>query len=281
MARMPRVRAVISQNPTAVEQNFEKAEDIEATEQRTALVDSTHNSKASLHIGAQREVDGSEKEKTHADKKSTGLKSLFRVLVRYSTGADYMLQICGFIAACAAGSTLPLMTIVFGSSVNKFNAFGAGDLSSSALYHEVARLGLWFLYLFLARFFLIYIHTICFGFTATRATKALRHDFLKSLLRQDIAYLDTCSPGTIASTVSNNADVVENTLSEKVGGFVFVLSMIVSAFVVALTRQWKLTLVTGTSLPAIVAGFGLTFALGMINHSCLTRYLLTNLRCKD
>ncbi|KNG52743.1 multidrug resistance protein 1 [Stemphylium lycopersici] len=194
-------------------------------------------------------------------KKSTGFRSLFRVIIRYSSAPDIALHSCGFLAACVAGSTLPLMTIVWGSSVDKFNAFGAGHLSSSAMYDEVTKLGLWFLYLFIARLFLIYTYTICFGFAATRATRRFRHDFLKSLLRQDVAYLDTCSPGTIASTVSNNADVVENTLGERVGGLVFVLSMIISAFVVAFTRQWKLTLVTGTSLPAIIAGFGLTFAL--------------------
>lgn len=208
--------------------------------------------------------------------KSTGFRSLFRVLVRYSSTPDIALQLCGFLAACVAGSTLPLMTIVWGSSVDQFNAFGASRSSSSAMYDEVTKLGLWFLYLFIARLFLIYIYTICFGFAATRATRRFRQDFLKSLLRQDVAYLDTYSPGAIASTVANNADVVENTLGERIGGLVFVLSMIISAFVVALTRQWKLTLVTGTSLPAIIAGFGLTFALGITHHFTFLYHKIAN-----
>lgn len=214
-------------------------------------------------------------------KKSTGLASLFRVLIQYSSTTEYLLHAGGFVSACIAGSTLPLMTIVWGSSVDKFNAFGAGHLSGSAMYDEVQKLGLWFLYLFIARLVLIYIYTICFGFAATRATRALRKDFLKSLLRQDVAYLDTCSPGTIASTVSNNADVVENTLGERVGGLFFVLSMIVSAFVVAFTRQWKLAFVTGTSLPAIMLGFGLTFALGIVHCGHLIKLILMDSRCQN
>jgi ATP-binding cassette subfamily B (MDR/TAP) protein 1 len=219
-------------------------------------------------MGEKSENNAQRQDEDEAAKKSPGFGSLFRVIIRYSSITDIILLSCGFFAACVAGSTLPLMTIVWGSSVDKMNAFSAGHLSSSAMYAEIRKMGLWFLYLFIARLALIYIYTICFGFSATRATRALRQDFLKSLLRQDVTYLDTCSPGTIASTVSNNADVVENTLGERVGGLVFVLSMIVSAFVVAFTRQWKLTIVTGTSLPAIIAGFGLTFALGMNYPIC-------------
>lgn len=77
---------------------------------------------------------------------------------------------------------------------------------------------------------------VCFGISGIRATRICREDFIKSLIRQDVAFLDSCSPGTVATTVSNNADLVENRGTE-VGALVQAMSMFVAAFVVAFSRQ--------------------------------------------
>jgi ATP-binding cassette, subfamily B (MDR/TAP), member 1 len=50
-------------------------------------------------------------------------------------------------------------------------------------------------------------------------------------------------------------------LSEKVGVIIQGLAMLVSAFIVAFTFAWKLTLVTATTLPAAVIAVGITIAL--------------------
>ncbi len=50
-------------------------------------------------------------------------------------------------------------------------------------------------------------------------------------------------------------------LAEKVGVIVQGLAMLTSAFIVAFTTGWKLTLVTATTLPAAVLAVGITIAL--------------------
>jgi ATP-binding cassette, subfamily B (MDR/TAP), member 1 len=50
-------------------------------------------------------------------------------------------------------------------------------------------------------------------------------------------------------------------LSEKVGVIIQGLAMLISAFIVAFTFAWKLTLVTATTLPAAVIAVGITIAL--------------------
>lgn len=50
-------------------------------------------------------------------------------------------------------------------------------------------------------------------------------------------------------------------LSEKVGVIIQGLAMLTSAFIVAFTTGWKLTLVTATTLPAAVIAVGITIAL--------------------
>jgi ATP-binding cassette, subfamily B (MDR/TAP), member 1 len=107
----------------------------------------------------------------------------------------------------------------------------------------------------------VYIHTTCFTITATRATRAIRQDFIRALIRQDISYFDSCTPGSVATSISTNADLVQAGLSEKVGVAVQAIAMLTAAFVVAFTKQWKLTLVTATTLPAAVIAVGITVAL--------------------
>jgi ATP-binding cassette, subfamily B (MDR/TAP), member 1 len=50
-------------------------------------------------------------------------------------------------------------------------------------------------------------------------------------------------------------------LAEKVGVIIQGLAMLISAFIVAFTTGWKLTLVTATTLPAAVTAVGITIAL--------------------
>lgn len=126
---------------------------------------------------------------------------------------------------------------------------------------------LYLLYLFIGRFLLVYIHSTCFGLVGIRVTKAFRVDFIRSTLRQDVSFIDNCSPGTVSSTISNSADMVENGSTEKVGSLIQNISMFIAAFVVTFTRQWKLTLVTATTLPVLFIGFKITFGLGETLYS--------------
>ena len=61
-------------------------------------------------------------------------------------------------------------------------------------------------------------------------------------------------------------DTVENGITEKIGSLIQAISMLVAGFVVAFTQQWKLTLVTATTLPVLLAGFYITFSMGKLSR---------------
>lgn len=153
------------------------------------------------------------------------------------------------------------MTLVFGRLVNTFNGWAAGTVTPDDLRASVNHFALYFVYLFIAKFSTVYIHTCCFNLTATRATRNIRYAFIKALLRQDISYFDNCSPGSVATQISNNADTIQTGLGEKVGVAIQGVSMLISAFVVAFISGWKLTLVTATTLPAVVIAITITVVL--------------------
>ena len=107
----------------------------------------------------------------------------------------------------------------------------------------------------------VYIHTSLFTITATRATRKVRLQYIRNTMRQDITYFDTCSPGSVATKTSTNANLVQGGLAEKVGTTIQGISMLASAFVVAFSIQWKLSLVVSASIPAVVLAVFVTITM--------------------
>ncbi|KAL4796601.1 P-loop containing nucleoside triphosphate hydrolase protein [Aspergillus venezuelensis] len=181
-----------------------------------------------------------------------GKTAYFRVW-GYSALHDHALRAFGLLAAIGCGAALPLMTLVLGTLVDNFNDWGAGKLSPSEFRGRVSQNALYFTYLFVAIFILSSVNATCLRYTATRCVKALRQDFIRSILRQDVAYFETCLPGTVATILANNADLIEIGLGEKLGIAVEGAAQLVAAFAVAFSRHWKLTLVVSATLPIAIA----------------------------
>lgn len=84
--------------------------------------------------------------------------------------------------------------------------------------------------------------------TALRTTKALRIDFARQTLRQEIAYFDSPTT-TISSQVTTNATHVNQGISEKMGLIIQGASTFITAFIVAFAVHWKLTLIVVGIVP--------------------------------
>ena len=87
----------------------------------------------------------------------------FRELFRFATRLDRILILIAVGCAIAAGTTLPLMTIIFGSLVNSFTGFLAVDpatglpaptVTPDEFQGKVNHLTLYFVYLFIASFWI-------------------------------------------------------------------------------------------------------------------------------
>ncbi|TIA38173.1 multidrug resistance protein, partial [Aureobasidium pullulans] len=177
---------------------------------------------------------------SYADKKSCGLYAI------------------SLLTAAAAGTTLPIMEIVFGKFVTAFNGFAAGTLSSAEYIERVEDFTLYFIYLFVAKFGLVYVHSICASIAAIRTTKALRIHYLETLLRRDMTFFDSKEGGSPSSKVTTNGNLINNGISDKLSLTVQCVSTFVSAFVVALVTQWKLALICTCILPIIVLTMAVT-----------------------
>ncbi|KAF1996279.1 multidrug resistance protein 14 [Amniculicola lignicola CBS 123094] len=182
------------------------------------------------------------------------MSSYFK-LWSFATNLDVFLRCLAAIAAAGSGTAEPLMAIIFGNLVNIFN--GKTPVSPEQFRHDINRNALLLFCLFVGKFACVYVAAVMFNFTSTRMTSKIRLRYLQTVLHQPISYFDKVSPGTIATSLSNDTNVVQVALSEKLGVIFQVLSMILCSFIIAFTRSWKLTLVTATVVPYMVLSTGL------------------------
>ncbi|KAK5122831.1 hypothetical protein LTR85_003746 [Meristemomyces frigidus] len=192
-------------------------------------------------------VDKDEKEK----EKEGGVKDYFRIF-QYADRLDVLLYCIALTGAAAVGAALPLMTLVFGSSTATFNDYAVGQGGARQFTARIDHLVLYFVYLFVARFVIGYIGTLCICIAATRTTRNLRKAFLESLLRQEVWHFDREGNGSPATQVTSNGNRVNQGIAEKLYTLVQGISLFFSAYIVALAVQWKLALIVMSIVPAII-----------------------------
>jgi ATP-binding cassette subfamily B (MDR/TAP) protein 1 len=96
------------------------------------------------------------------------------------------------------------MTLVFGSSTASFTNHATGQDDSQQFTRNINHLILYFVYLFVARFVIGYVATLCICTAAARTTCALRKAFLDKLLRQEISHFDKEGSGSAATQVTTS-----------------------------------------------------------------------------
>lgn len=115
-----------------------------------------------------------------------------------------------------------------------------------------------------------YLHHQPFvSIAAIRTTKALRYDFIKHVLRQNVAYFDSDEAASVTTQATSNGNNVNNGISEKLTLTIQGVSTFVSAFVVAFAVQWKLTLITISIVPTIIVVTAVSIGIDTKNENKL------------
>ncbi|KAL2199172.1 P-loop containing nucleoside triphosphate hydrolase protein [Corynascus similis CBS 632.67] len=170
----------------------------------------------------------------------------FRVFT-YATKWDFLMMAAAAIASIGAGTTMPLMNVVFGKLIGEFNAWSSpGAADATEFSSTINRMALYMFALFISRFGLNYINKFCFRLIGIRMSAAIRLHYLRSLFGQTVHVLDSMPSGTAASTITSTANTLQLGISEKLGTFLEFFSTIVAAIIVAFTFSWSLTLVTAS-----------------------------------
>ncbi|KFY45703.1 hypothetical protein V494_00829 [Pseudogymnoascus sp. VKM F-4513 (FW-928)] len=150
----------------------------------------------------------------------------------YGKPWDFVFLAAGAAAAMGAGITLPLMNIVFGNLIGDFS--NAAGLSAATMSEVLAGA----------------INK------NTQVPKTVSQDYLRALFKQSISELDKLPAGLAAQTITGGANTLQIGITDKLGTLLQFSAMILSAFIVAFTYSWQLTLATSSVLLGIIVLFG-------------------------
>ncbi|KAM0278392.1 hypothetical protein ACHAQH_005214 [Verticillium albo-atrum] len=209
--------------------------------------------------------------KTQPEREPT-VKDYIRVF-SYATKWDIVVYILAAVSSIGAGTTLPLMNVIFGQLVSQFTGYFSSPPTTTRSEFEALldKQALYIMALFLGRLTLTYIHKFCFRMIGIRLSSAIRLHYIQSLFGQSIHVLDSMPPGAAAGTITTTANVLQLGLSEKLGTFMEYNGTIFTAIIVAFTWSWELTLVTSSVLLFLIIVLGVILPFLIKGQSAITK----------
>ncbi|CAZ82915.1 unnamed protein product [Tuber melanosporum] len=151
-------------------------------------------------------------------------------LFRFASRNDIIIIVISIIAAVIGGAAMPLMTIIFGQLGGTFQNFILGYITAAKMQSELNRFTLYFVYLGIGEFVTIYIATVGFIYTGEHISQKIREQYLKAILRQNIAFFDKLGAGEITTRITSDTNLIQDGISEKIaitlimgGGSTFII----------------------------------------------------------
>ncbi|CAB4303787.1 unnamed protein product [Prunus armeniaca] len=175
----------------------------------------------------------------------------FMKLFSFADKTDIMLMLVGTIGAMGNGSCMPIMTILVGEMSD---SFGTNQNNTHIGLSVVSKVSLKFVYLAIWAAVAATLQVGCWMVTGERQAARIRALYLKTILRQDIAFFDMeTNGGEVVGRMSGDTVLIQNAMGEKVGKFVQLFSTFIAGFIIAFIKVRPLTLVMLSCVPLLVA----------------------------
>ncbi|CAE6054783.1 unnamed protein product [Arabidopsis arenosa] len=196
--------------------------------------------------GKEEEVKKTEKKDEEHEKTKT---VPFYKLFAFADSFDFLLMILGTLGSIGNGLGFPLMTLLFGDLID---AFGQNQTNTDVTA-KVSKVALKFVWLGIGTFAAAFLQLSGWMISGERQAARIRSLYLKTILRQDIAFFDIdTNTGEVVGRMSGDTVLIQDAMGEKVGKAIQLLATFVGGFVIAFVRGWLLTLVMLSSIPLLV-----------------------------
>ncbi|KAK8850386.1 hypothetical protein IAR55_004304 [Kwoniella newhampshirensis] len=210
-------------------------------------------------------------------------------LFRFSKPIEMFFMVIGLLFAVAAGSSQVLMTLIFGRLTTLFTNYGivvnriasqglteanavALDVAKRELKHQAGLNSIWLVVIGVGMFLTTWLYMFIWNVAGELNSKRIRENYLRAVLRQEIAYFDDLGAGEVATRIQTDCHLVQEGVSEKMALVFQYLGTFVTGFVLAFVRSPRLAGALFTILPVIVIIGGGTmqamakFGTGALNH---------------
>ncbi|KAK7412536.1 hypothetical protein VNO78_04000 [Psophocarpus tetragonolobus] len=177
----------------------------------------------------------------------------FYKLFSFADRFDVAFMTIGTISAMANGWSQPLMTLILGKLINTF-----GSTHPSNTIKQVSKVALLFVYLAIGTGIAAFLQVACWMVTGERQAARIRGLYLKTILKQDIAFFDTeTTTGEVIGRMSGDTILIQDAMGEKVGKFIQLASTFIGGFVIAFVRGWRLAVILLACIPCVVVTGGI------------------------
>ncbi|XP_051708757.2 ATP-binding cassette sub-family B member 5 [Oryctolagus cuniculus] len=192
-------------------------------------------------------------------KQAVGCVEIFR----FADGLDITLMILGALASLVNGACLPLMSLVLGEVSDHLvsgclvqtNATNYQNCTKSQekLNEDMIVLTLYYVGIGGSALIFGYMQISFWVMTAARQTKRIRQQFFHSILAQDISWFDGCDIGELNTRITEDISKISDGIGDKLALLFQNMSTFSIGLAVGLVKGWKLTLVTLSTSPLIMA----------------------------
>ncbi|KAL4340975.1 hypothetical protein GQ457_08G007230 [Hibiscus cannabinus] len=163
-------------------------------------------------------------------------------MFQYADGVDKLLMFVGTLASIGEGLQYPLTMLVLSKVINSY-----GDLNTKLSIDIVDKHSLRLLYVAILVGLSAFVGGVCWTRTAERQTSRIRTEYLKAVLRQEVAFFDTQETGSsptfqVVSTISADANAIQVAICDKIPNCLTCLSTMFFCLVVAFILSWRLAL---------------------------------------
>ncbi|TKY61652.1 ABC transporter B family member 11 [Spatholobus suberectus] len=213
-----------------------------------------HDEKTAPESSTNGEKKGKSKQKEKAETVP------YHRLFSFADSTDIILMVVGTTGAIGNGLGMPLMTLLFGELID---SFGNNQFSPDVI-KQVSKVCLKFVYLGIGTGVAAFLQVTCWMVTGERQAARIRGLYLKTILRQDIAFFDKeTNTGEVIGRMSGDTILIQDAMGEKVGRFLQLIATFFGGFVIAFIKGWLLTVVMLSAVPLVAAaGAAFGFIIG-------------------
>ncbi|KAI1199104.1 leptomycin B resistance protein pmd1 [Nemania serpens] len=190
----------------------------------------------------------------------------------FATPLDFAIIAICCLSSIIAGGLNPLLTVLYGQVVGSFNGFQNGTVSAAKLQSDVAKFSLYFVYLAIAIFVFVYITTVGFYYTGERITKNLRRTYLKTIIRQNMAFFDTLGTGELTTRITSDITLIQEGITGNLSFALTAAATFISAFVITFVEYWKLALILSSTVVVLTL-------IGVVGVALPVKWTAENLAC--
>ncbi|XP_027363070.1 ABC transporter B family member 21-like [Abrus precatorius] len=194
----------------------------------------------------------------------------FHKLFTFADSTDILLMTVGTIGAIGNGLGLPLMTLLFGQMIDSFGS----NQRNPDVVKQVSKVSLKFVYLAVGCGVAAFLQVTSWMVTGERQAARIRGLYLKTILRQDVAFFDKeTNTGEVVGRMSGDTVLIQDAMGEKVGKFLQLISTFFGGFVIAFVKGWLLTVVMLSTLPLLaISGAAMAFIISKMATRGQTAY---------